>query len=302
MKKPFRISLNSVLIVFLLLSIAFTGVEMYKYVIQNSKPSVAKVAETLTNKEIKEAQNNDPKGNQYIQDALGDTLTNQLKQRGVNMGFINTANILRLKQQLPLELKSDSKADKNALVKHATLDFIKPIPENATQKNLLVWDEYNIKVPINYASFQELFQANENGLVDFDKMVNNDPIDSPVQTLLTKGIVHLPISPLPGEVGNSYIIGHSSNYSSVKSDYNFVFAPLVEKTKNDQVFHIFDYAGRDLTFKVIESVAVKEADVLEAYKNFGDRRVVTLQGSILETVNGKSLPTKRWLTRAELVQ
>jgi hypothetical protein len=302
MKKPFRISLNSVLIVFLLLSIAFTGVEMYKYVTQNSKPSVAKVTETLTNKEIKDAQNNDPKGNQYIQDALGDALTNQLKQRGVNMGFINTANILRLKQQLPSELKSDSKVDKNTLVKHATLDFIKSIPENATQKNLLVWDEYNIKVPINYASFQELFQANENGLVDFDKTVNNDPVDSPVQTLLTKGIVHLPISPLPGEVGNSYIIGHSSNYSSVKSDYNFVFAPLVEKTKNDQVFHIFDYAGRDLTFKVIESVAVKEADVLEAYKNFGDRRVVTLQGSILEKVNGKTLPTKRWLTRAELVQ
>ncbi|NJK71317.1 MAG: hypothetical protein HC932_03645 [Thermales bacterium] len=40
----------------------------------------------------------------------------------------------------------------------------------------------------------------------------------------------------------------------------------------------------------------------EAYKTFGNKRVVTLQTSILELVPGLGLqPTKRWLTRGELI-
>jgi hypothetical protein len=301
MNKPFRISFKAILIFLLLISVLFTGYQLYQsFKISNSN-QVATATEPKTTAEIKQTEKNDS-DKKYIQDPVGDEIVKNLKQRGIDMGFVSTANITRLNQKLPLVLKDADKITKSNTPKHETLDNIKPIPTTSTQKNLLVWDEYGIKAPINYASFQDLFQANDDGIVDFDKTVDNNPTNSPVQQLLIQGIVHLPFSPLPGEQGNSYIIGHSSNYSSVKSDYNFVFAPLIEKTQNGQTFKIYDYVGRELTFKVFESVAVKEEEVGSAYKNFGDKRVVTLQGSILENVNGKLLPTKRWLVSGELVK
>jgi hypothetical protein len=301
MPKSFRISLKSILIFLLLITTVFTAYQLYKYTNKGSETKTVAVIEPKTTTEIKKAEQSKPE-NKYVQDAVGEELVKNLKSRGIDMGFISTANIKRLNQQAPLSIKDVEKIDKTTLPKRDTLDGIKPIPENATQKNILIWDEYNIKAPISYASFQDIFQANNEGIVDFNKTVDNNPTNSPVQQLLINGIVHLPFSPLPGELGNSYIIGHSSNYSSVKSDYNYIFAPLIEKTQNGQTFKIYDYVGRELTFKVFDSVAVKEEDSAAAYKNFGDKRVVTLQGSILENVNGKLLPTKRWLVSAELMQ
>jgi hypothetical protein len=301
MSKSFRISFKSILIFLLLISVLFTGYQLYQYANKGNIAKIVSALEPKTNTEIKQTEQSGA-DNKYLQDPVGDEIVKNLKQRGINMGFVSSANITRLNQQIPLVLKDVDKIDKSKLAKHETLDGIKSIPASSIQKNTLVWDEYKIKAPINYASFQDIFQASGNGIVDFDKTVDNNPTNSPVQQLLIQGIVHLPFSPLPGEVGNSYIIGHSSNYSSVKSDYNFIFAPLIEKTQNGQTFKIYDYVGRELTFKVFESIAVKEEDIAAAYKNFGDRRVVTLQGSILETINGKVLPTKRWLISAELVQ
>ncbi|MBC7472188.1 MAG: sortase [candidate division SR1 bacterium] len=301
MRKRFRISFKSILIFILILSVLFTGFEMYKYIGKNPTKQVVSAISPKSNEEIKQLEQNTI-DNKYFQDPLGEELSKTLKKYGIDMGFISTANILRLNQKIPISIKDADKIDKTALPRYETLDSIKPIPTTIVQKNMLIWDEYNIKVPLNYASFQDLFQANDDGTVNFDKSIDNNPTNSPVQQLLIQGIVHLPYSPLPGEQGNSYVIGHSSNYSSVKSDYNYALAPLIEKTKNGQIFKIYDYVGRELNFKVFDSVAVKEAEIGEAYKNFGDRRIVTLQGSILEDVNGKKLPTKRWLVRAELVQ
>lgn len=45
-------------------------------------------------------------------------------------------------------------------------------------------------------------------------------------TDLKSGVVHYPGTPLPCDVGRSYISGHSSNYSWVKANYNQVFAKL----------------------------------------------------------------------------
>lgn len=45
---------------------------------------------------------------------------------------------------------------------------------------------------------------------------------------LKSGVVHYPCTPLPGDVGTSYISGHSSNYAWVKADFNQVFAKMGE--------------------------------------------------------------------------
>lgn len=43
---------------------------------------------------------------------------------------------------------------------------------------------------------------------------------------LLNGVIHYPGTALPGQVGTSYISGHSSNYPWVKSNYNHIFTQL----------------------------------------------------------------------------
>jgi sortase A len=50
---------------------------------------------------------------------------------------------------------------------------------------------------------------------------------------LKNGVVHYPGTALPGEIGTSYISGHSSNYAWVKSDYNKIFATLNDLHDNE---------------------------------------------------------------------
>lgn len=45
---------------------------------------------------------------------------------------------------------------------------------------------------------------------------------------LKSGVVHYPCTPLPGDIGTSYISGHSSNYVWIKADFNQVFAKMGE--------------------------------------------------------------------------
>ncbi len=54
---------------------------------------------------------------------------------------------------------------------------------------------------------------------------------------LLNGVIHYPGTALPGEIGTSYISGHSSNYAWVKSNYNHIFTQLDRLGKN-QSFNI----------------------------------------------------------------
>ena len=184
-------------------------------------------------------------------------------------------------------------------------------PDSPRLQNFLVYPKYNINVPIIYAGLKDLFQTNSNGdllkdnkgnFVPYEENIPRDgPLGVPIQRLLVDGIVHIGFTALPGEIGNSYIVGHSSNFSSVQSSYNYIFKPLESRSEPGEEFIVYDKSGRELKFKVFETKEILEADVTEAYKIYGDRRVVTLQCSILEYVNGTLQPTKRWLTRGELV-
>jgi hypothetical protein len=179
-------------------------------------------------------------------------------------------------------------------------------PKNPQQLNYLRYGQYNINTPIVYSKLTDLFQANPDGTANTSKPIEEDssqgPLSNPIQRLLVDGIVHIAFTSQPGEIGNSYIVGHSSNFTSVISDYNTIFKPIERVSKPGEEFTIWDSCGRELKFVVFETKDILEKDVNEAYKTFGDRRVVTLQTSILEFVPGVGFyPTKRWLTRGELV-
>ncbi len=52
---------------------------------------------------------------------------------------------------------------------------------------------------------------------------------------LTYGVVHYPDTPMPGQRGNTYIAGHSSNYAWSKGAYNNIFRNLNDLEKGDEI-------------------------------------------------------------------
>lgn len=69
-----------------------------------------------------------------------------------------------------------------------------------------------------------------------------------IQTNLETGVIHLDSTALPGEVGNVFITGHSSNLLIAKGNYKAIFATLPKIKLNDQIFII--RGGRLYSYKV----------------------------------------------------
>lgn len=65
------------------------------------------------------------------------------------------------------------------------------------------------------------------------------PDEETIQQYLQRGIVHYPGTAKPGEVGNTFLTGHSSNFWWVKGNYNYVFVNLDKLTVGDQavIYH-----------------------------------------------------------------
>lgn len=250
----------------------------------------------------------DRKGTIVI-DKTGKDITEALKAQGYNAGFISSNAFVDLGFYEPdKQIKEEIPVD--TAPKQVTLDDLVARPTSPQFVNFLRYPKYNINTPIIYSSLEDLFNLKPNcnpatdpqGCLDFGSPRDNGPANSPVQLKLRDGVVHIAFTPMPGEIGNSYIVGHSSNFSWVPSAYNEVFKPIERKSQPGETFIIYDRFGRELNFKVFEVLEISESDTATAYINFENRRVVTLQTSILEFVPGRGfLPTKRWITRGELV-
>jgi LPXTG-site transpeptidase (sortase) family protein len=76
---------------------------------------------------------------------------------------------------------------------------------------------------------------------------------------LRGGVVRYPGTALPGEMGNVFVFGHSSNYPWVKSDYNDVFA-LLDTLENGDEITIY-YNQKKFTYRVTDRAVVKPGDV-----------------------------------------
>jgi hypothetical protein len=179
-----------------------------------------------------------------------------------------------------------------------SVNQIIPIPKDPIKKNWISYPKYNIQTPLLYSGFDDLFEKKDNN-IDFSKLREQSEQDSPVQSKLNDGVVHIGFTVQPGEIGNSYIVGHSSNFDYIKSDYKTVFKPLESISQPGEEFLLYDQDGRELKFCTFETKEIAEADVEEAYKDFDNKRIVTLQTSILKFKDGYLQPTHRWLTRGE---
>jgi len=80
---------------------------------------------------------------------------------------------------------------------------------------------------------------------------------------LKDGVAHYNGTSLPGEGGNIFIVGHSSNYFWVQSDYNNIFALLDKLQPRDRIE--VSYKGNKYVYEVQQTTIVKpnEVQVLE---------------------------------------
>lgn len=76
---------------------------------------------------------------------------------------------------------------------------------------------------------------------------------------LRKGLSHRLGTANPGEKGNVFLAGHSSNYPWERGDYNQVFNSLGKLEKDDVIY--VDYGGKRYTYVVTEKQVVETTDI-----------------------------------------
>lgn len=139
------------------------------------------------------------------------------------------------------------------------------VNEDAYSMKRLLSTESNTNVAFNIAPYENrliipkigknvpLVDVVSTNVFDFDHMENI------FMQELEKGVVRYPGSALPGEQGNSFIFGHSSNYPWIKGDYNSVFALLDNLEFGDEI--IVYYKQRKYVYVIKEKKIVKPGDV-----------------------------------------
>lgn len=90
----------------------------------------------------------------------------------------------------------------------------------------------------------------------FDESISDE---TGIQKALMDGVLHFPNTALPGEQGNSVIIGHSSGALWRPGNYKYVFA-LLEKLENEDVIYV-DYEDVRYTYKVTGMQVVNPTEV-----------------------------------------
>lgn len=99
--------------------------------------------------------------------------------------------------------------------------------------------------------------------VDAPVVLAADGSEESLQKDLEKGVVHYPKTAMPGQRGNVYIAGHSSNYSWSTGSYNYIFKNLNGLNVGDViVIKVTQKNGKTLTYEyeVSEKLEVNADD------------------------------------------
>lgn len=128
--------------------------------------------------------------------------------------------------------------------------------EHRQEPNLLAIESLGIKAPIVY----------------IDKTSETE-----FQMALKNGVVHYPGTAKPGEAGNVYIFGHSSDFVWTKGNYKSVFA-LLPKIKIGAAVSVTDQDGTPFVYKVTRSFVASAKDTY-LLKQDQTQKILTLQTS-----------------------
>ena len=156
--------------------------------------------------------------------------------------------------------------------------FVKPRPaEQAaagkqTAADTLTIDSLGIQAPVIYASgkTEKIFQS-----------------------ALAGGVVHYPDTANPGEPGNVYIFGHSSDLPFSQGNYKTVFA-LLPRIKKTAEIKLTDNSGKLYVYTVSQSFMAAAGDI-KYLQSDASKKILTLQTSY-----PIGTAWKRWLVIAEI--
>lgn len=87
--------------------------------------------------------------------------------------------------------------------------------------------------------------------------VNN--VASDVSKSLESGVIHINGTAFPGEAGNVYITGHSSNFVWARGNYNSIFALLDKLVIGDKIY--VKYSSQVYIYEVFDKSIVMPTDV-----------------------------------------
>jgi LPXTG-site transpeptidase (sortase) family protein len=112
------------------------------------------------------------------------------------------------------------------------------------------------------------------------------------QVALRRGVVHYPGTAKPGELGNCYIFGHSSDYPWAKGDYKTVFKELPNIQKGTEIF-VTDEKGNRFAYAVTDAFVASASDT--HLLGQGDKKTRNLT---LQTSYPLGTAFKRWIVLA----
>jgi LPXTG-site transpeptidase (sortase) family protein len=101
--------------------------------------------------------------------------------------------------------------------------------------------------------------------------VSFDNLEDKFMKELEKGIIRYPGTAKPGEEGNAFIFGHSSNYPWMKGDYNDVFALLDQLVFGDEI--IVFYNQQKYVYVIREKKVVKPGNVAVMKREDGKKEL-----------------------------
>lgn len=94
--------------------------------------------------------------------------------------------------------------------------------------------------------------------------------ESVIQSKLQEGVVHYPINganAMPGEIGNTVILGHSANDVFAAGDYKFIFLRLERLVIGDTFY--LNYQGKRYAYAVTETKVIHPTEVGQLIINNG---------------------------------
>lgn len=126
--------------------------------------------------------------------------------------------------------------------------------------------------------------GSDNYFLRIDKLALKAPVvfsdsaaEAQIQNHLQSGVVHIPGSAMPGQTGNCYIVGHSSDYLTSRGDYKNVFARLPELTTGDVI--MIQSGHQEFLYQVLETKVVAAHNLSVLSQETGGKKLLSLQTS-----------------------
>lgn len=116
--------------------------------------------------------------------------------------------------------------------------------------------------------------------------------EAAMKAKLKEGVVHYPLTAMPGQSGNVFIFGHSSYYWWDWSEYNSIFANL-EKISGGEVI-LIKFSGKLFVYRVTNTKIVESNDLTVLSQGKG-------QNLTLMTCTPLGTDLQRFIVESELV-